>query len=165
MRFYVKSTVLINELVRRAFFGRNYLFPIFVHFFRQNFRPSVETAIVTHLPQKCSNFCPWFHLNQSRTKQSETCRRLSVRWRGIPTVWKFQNFSIIQIFREINFRDSRGPKTAIFRHLEAFNFDFSGILAFSEGWNWPKLQIQSLWDGKNDIFWALHSPKLISRKN
>ena len=117
LRFYVKSTVLINELVRRAFFGRNYLFPIFVHFFRQNFRPSVETAIVTHLPQKCSNFCPWFHLNQSRTKQSETCRRLSVRWRGIPTVWKFQKLSAILIFREINFRDGRGPKTSFITHL------------------------------------------------
>ena len=128
MRFYVKSTVLINELVRRAFFGRNYLFPIFVHFFRQNFRPSVETAIVTHLPQKCSNFCPWFHLNQSRTKQSETCRRLSVRWRGIPTVWKFQKLSAILIFREINFRDGRGPKTAIFRHLEALLLIFHEFL-------------------------------------
>ena len=41
------------------------------------------------------------------------------------TVWKFQDFTITQIFREINFGDSRSAKSAISTHLEALNFDFS----------------------------------------
>jgi len=49
------------------------------------------------------------------------------------TVWKFHNFHITQIFREIIFRNFEGPKTAILTHLEALNFDFFLIFAFSEG--------------------------------
>lgn len=37
---------------------------------------------------------------------------------------KFQEFSGT-FFREINFRDFGGPKTAILAHLEALNFKFS----------------------------------------
>ena len=33
---------------------------------------------------------------------------------GEGTVWKFQDFSVIQILREINLGESRSPKTAIF---------------------------------------------------
>ena len=40
------------------------------------------------------------------------------------TVWKFHDFSVTQISREINFRDSRSAKSAILTHLEALNFDF-----------------------------------------
>ena len=38
------------------------------------------------------------------------------------TVWKFHDFCITQIFREINFVDSRSAKTAIFAILWAVNF-------------------------------------------
>ena len=38
------------------------------------------------------------------------------------TMWKFQDFSITQILREINFEDSRMAKTAIFAILRAVNF-------------------------------------------
>ena len=38
------------------------------------------------------------------------------------TVWKFQDFSITQIIREINFRNSGSWKTAIFALSEAPNF-------------------------------------------
>ena len=41
------------------------------------------------------------------------------------TVWKFHNFSITQILRQINFGDSRSAKAAILAHLEALNLDFS----------------------------------------
>ena len=34
---------------------------------------------------------------------------------SICTVWKFQDFSVIQILREINFGKGRGPKTAFFQ--------------------------------------------------
>ena len=37
--------------------------------------------------------------------------------------WKFFNFSISQILREIHFEDSRSAKSAILPHLEALNFD------------------------------------------
>ena len=42
----------------------------------------------------------------------------------ILTGWKFQDFSVTQILREIKFGDSRSAKTAILTHLEAINFDF-----------------------------------------
>ena len=45
------------------------------------------------------------------------------------TVWKFHDFSITQILREINFGDSRSFMTAIFAILEALNFD--GLVNFS----------------------------------
>ena len=41
------------------------------------------------------------------------------------TVWKFQNFCITEILREINFEDSRSPKSAILTHLQALNWIFA----------------------------------------
>ena len=45
------------------------------------------------------------------------------------TVWKFQDFSVTQVLREINFGEPRSIKTAIFAVLGALNFvdlvDFS----------------------------------------
>ena len=35
----------------------------------------------------------------------------------LDTVWKFHDFSITQILREINFWDSTGAKSAILTHL------------------------------------------------
>ena len=49
----------------------------------------------------------------------------STKKRLLVTVWKFQKLSVKQILREINFRDFRGPKTAILTHLKALNLDFS----------------------------------------
>ena len=55
-------------------------------------------------------------------------------------VWKFHDFSITQILREINFWDSRSAKSAISTQLEAVNFDFHDFFfAFFEGWNLPNL--------------------------
>ena len=48
------------------------------------------------------------------------------------TVWKFHNFSITQILREITFRASRSAKYAILTQLEAVNFDFYEFLHFLE---------------------------------
>ena len=45
-------------------------------------------------------------------------------------MWKFQDFCISQILREINFGDSRSAKSAIVTHLEALNFGFYGFLHF-----------------------------------
>ena len=45
-------------------------------------------------------------------------------------MWKFYDFSITQILREINFWDSRSAKAAILTHLEGLNFDFYEFLQF-----------------------------------
>ena len=37
-------------------------------------------------------------------------------------MWKFHDFSVTQIFRGINFGESRGAKTAVFAILGALNF-------------------------------------------
>ena len=46
------------------------------------------------------------------------------------TVWKFHDFSITQILREINFGDSTSAKSAILTHLDVLNFAFDEILHF-----------------------------------
>ena len=46
------------------------------------------------------------------------------------TVWKFQDFGITQILREINFEDSWSAKSAILTHFEALNLDFYEFLHF-----------------------------------
>ena len=40
------------------------------------------------------------------------------------TVWKFHDFSVTQILREIKYGASKNAKSAILAHLEALNFDF-----------------------------------------
>ena len=45
-------------------------------------------------------------------------------------MWKFHDFSITQILREINFGDSTNAKSAILTHLEVLNFAFYEILHF-----------------------------------
>ena len=47
-------------------------------------------------------------------------------------MWKFANFSITQILREINFGDSRSAKAALLTHLEAPDFGFLGLFAVCE---------------------------------
>ena len=44
--------------------------------------------------------------------------------------WKFHDFSITQILREINFGDSRSAKSGILTHSEALNFDSYVFLHF-----------------------------------
>ena len=46
------------------------------------------------------------------------------------TVWKFHNFSVTQILREINFGDSRSAKPAISTHLEGLNLNSYEFLHF-----------------------------------
>ena len=47
-------------------------------------------------------------------------------------MWKFHDFSITQILREINFRDYLTAKSANSTHLEALNFDFHEFFHFLE---------------------------------
>ena len=46
------------------------------------------------------------------------------------TVWKFYDFAITQILREIELGDSRSAKFAVLAHLEALNLGFYGFLQF-----------------------------------
>ena len=45
-------------------------------------------------------------------------------------MWKFQEFAIIQILREINFGHSGSAISAIITHLQALNFEFDEFLYF-----------------------------------
>ena len=65
------------------------------------------------------------------------------------TVWKFYDFSIIHILREINFGESRSEKSTIVSHLVALNFDF---LHFLEAKIDQIHTFQSPKHGKNCIF-------------
>ena len=49
---------------------------------------------------------------------------------ALNTVWKFHDFSVTQILREINFGDSTSAKSAILTHLDVLNFAFYEILHF-----------------------------------
>ena len=59
----------------------------------------------------------------TNTDHGKLFREITVN--NFTTVWKFHNFSITQILRQINFGDSRSAKAAILAHLEALNLDFS----------------------------------------
>ena len=45
-------------------------------------------------------------------------------------MWKFHEFSIPKILREINFEDSKSAKSANLTHLEALNSDSFDSLQF-----------------------------------
>ena len=51
-------------------------------------------------------------------------------WAPQYTMWKFHDFPITQILREINFGDCRSAKSAILTYLEALNLDFDEFLHF-----------------------------------
>ena len=50
--------------------------------------------------------------------------------RNLVTEWKFHDFSVTVILREINSRDFRSAKSGISIHLEAMNLDFYEFLNF-----------------------------------
>ena len=51
-------------------------------------------------------------------------RQESSELNDLRILWKFHDFCIIQILREINFEDSQSAKLSILTHSEATNFDF-----------------------------------------
>ena len=56
---------------------------------------------------------------------------ISLLW--LYTVWKFHNFSITKILREINSLGFQKCKICHLTHLEGLNFDFYEFLPFFEG--------------------------------
>ena len=79
-------------------------------------------------------------------------------------MWKFHDFSITQILREINFGDFKSAKSAILTHLEALKFDFNEFLHFLKAEFYQINQIQSSKNAKMAIFRTSRIPNLISRK-
>ena len=69
-------------------------------------------------------------------------------------MWKFEDFSITQILREINFEESRSCKTVV--------FSISGALIFVNLVNFSLNKLQCV---KMADFALQESSKLISRKN
>ena len=80
------------------------------------------------------------------------------------TVWKFLNFPITQILRQIKVGDSRIAKSAILTHLEALNFDFYEFLHFLKAELYPNKKFSAPEIAKMAFIELLHSSKLISRK-
>ena len=68
------------------------------------------------------------------------------------TMWKFQDFSITQILREINFGDSGSVKSAILTHVEALNFDSHEFLHFLKTEIYQIKEIQSPKNCKTSSF-------------
>ena len=80
------------------------------------------------------------------------------------TVWKFHDFSITQIFREIDFWDSTSARSAIWTDLKALNFDFYAFLHPLKAEIRQKLKFRASKCVKITDFALLESPKLISCK-
>ena len=68
-------------------------------------------------------------IEQPQTQLQEPHRPLESQVNN-DTVWKFQDFSVSQILREIKLGDSRTAKSAILTHSEGLNFDFYEFLHF-----------------------------------
>ena len=94
------------------------------------------------------------------------------------TLWKFQDFSVAQILREIKFVEFRSSKTAIFalfgalkdakihenQNSEPLNVLKWQILHFLKAENYKINKIWSLKNAKMAVLELLNSTKLISRK-
>ena len=59
-------------------------------------------------------------------------------------MWKFQDFSVTQILREINFGESRTSKMAVFAILGALNFVDLEKLGIQKVQKFVKIKIQGL---------------------
>ena len=83
------------------------------------------------------------------------------------TVWKFQDFALIQISREINFGEFRNSKV-VFAILEALNFVTFGEFQPSKSAKINKKSklryVLSMWCDEMADFGTTDSPILISRK-
>ena len=103
----VKADIIVSELL--GSFGDNELSPECLYDAQHLFKVKYNIPIwaVETGPKLGSG--NWTHFGQ---------------WILCYIVWKFHDFSITQILREINSRDFIAAKTAILTHLEALNFHF-----------------------------------------
>ena len=80
-------------------------------------------------------------------------------------MWKFQEFAIIQILREINCEHCRSAKSAIITHLQALNFEFDEFLHFLKVAIYQISKIQSSKNDKNSSFRASRFSKISVTEN
>ena len=59
-------------------------------------------------------------------------------------MWKFENFSVIQILREINIGEPRSSKTPVFPVFEALNFVNLVNFSLQKTQKFLKIKIQGL---------------------
>ena len=78
--------------------------------------------------------------------------------------WTFQEFSVIQILREINFGDSRSAKSIILMHFEAPNCAFYEFLHILKAkiTKWATFRAPKM--AKIAFLELLQSPELVSRR-
>ena len=79
------------------------------------------------------------------------------------TQWKFHDFSLTQILREINFRNSISAKSAFLTHLVALNFDLNEFLHFLKAEIY-QIKCRASKMAKTAVLELLDFPNLISRK-
>ena len=79
-------------------------------------------------------------------------------------MWKFHDFSITQILREIKFGGSRSAKSAISSRLQALNSDFNEFLHFLNAEIYSNHKFKTPKMTKTAYLVLLDSQKLISRK-
>ena len=77
---------------------------------------------------------------------------------------KFNNFSINQNYREIDFRDSRSAKSTTLTHLEVLNFDVLNFCTLGRLKTTKTTQFRAPKIAKMAILELLDSPKRISHK-
>ena len=80
-------------------------------------------------------------------------------------VWKFHDFAITKILREINLGHSKIAKSVILTNSEALNFDFYEFLRFMKDEIYQINKSQKPKIAKTAFSELQNSPKLILRKN
>ena len=79
-------------------------------------------------------------------------------------MWKFHDFFITQILREINLGDSTSAKSAISTHSDSLYFAFYEIMHFLRVKITKLTKFRALKKANLAVLELLDSPKLISRK-
>ena len=115
-------------------------------FVRQTFcHLGLYKPLGNHLPHgiQCTHgrSSPWSRRSGHTVEQYFVCLGWHLKSANY-TVWKFQNFAITQISREMNFGDFTSAKSAILTHLEALNFDIYEIWHFLKA---EIYQINKIW--------------------
>ena len=82
-----------------------------------------------------------FHVKSEVTFEGHN---LGGKFQSLSTVWKFQDFSVTQILREINYGESRNSKTVIFVISGALNIINLVICRLQKVQKFIKVKIQSL---------------------
>ena len=104
-------------------------------------KAGVIRDIARHVESRHINLtlkCPYCHIKRKdRRMFREHIRKYN-------TLWKFHDFSVTQILREINVEDSRSAKSADFAILGAVNFVHLVNFSLQKGQKFIKIKIQRL---------------------